>query len=107
MLASCFSSTQSNVSAYTAPQLGSETLGSEIEVAETAKLGWILIRKHWVSASQLQTALSQQSDATSQIHPEAQPKLGELLLQAALISETQLQQALREQYWRRHGYWVI
>jgi hypothetical protein len=106
MLASCFSLTQPNGSADTAPQLGSETLGSETEVVETAKLGWILIRNHWVSASQLQTALNQQSHANSHISP-AQPKLGELLLQAALISETQLQQALREQYWRRHGYWVI
>lgn len=67
--------------------------------SDSAKLGWILIRKRWISAAQLQTFLSKQ--------PQSQQKLGELLLSAALITEGQLKQALREQYWRRNGYWVI
>lgn len=64
-----------------------------------AKLGWILVRKGWISSSQLQLLLEQQLHCSK--------KLGELLLEKSLISETQLGQALQEQYWRRNGYWII
>ncbi len=74
--------------------------GNESSPAEPdIKLGWILIHKRWISAAQLQMAL------TEQLHSDR--PLGELLLEQSLISETQLQQALKEQYWRRNGYWVI
>jgi hypothetical protein len=69
------------------------SLGSDV------KLGWILVQKHWISASQLEVMLNQQSQSGQ--------KLGELLLHHSLISTNQLTEALREQYWRRHGYWVI
>lgn len=64
-----------------------------------AKLGWILIQKRWVSAAQLQAALLHQTHCSQ--------KLGELLIEQAILTETQLKAALQEQYWRRHGYWVI
>ncbi|NJO80717.1 MAG: hypothetical protein HC827_20925 [Cyanobacteria bacterium RM1_2_2] len=66
-------------------------------------MGWILIRKRWISASQLQTSL------LHQLHqqPWCSQKLGELLIEQALLSEAQLKDALQEQYWRRQGYWVI
>jgi hypothetical protein len=68
-----------------------------------AKLGWILIQKRWISAAQLQTALLNQIDH----QPHCSKKLGELLIEQAMLSEAQLKNALQEQYWRRHGYWVI
>lgn len=67
-----------------------------------AKLGWILIQKRWISAAQLQAALLHQTH--QQTHDS---KLGELLIEQTILTETQLQAALQEQYWRRHGYWVI
>lgn len=71
--------------------------------SDPARLGWILIRKRWISAAQLQNILSEQMSEQRQ----SRQKMGEILLSAALITEGQLKQALREQYWRRNGYWVI
>lgn len=64
-----------------------------------AKLGWILIQKRWISAAQLQAALLHQTHCPQQ--------LGELLIEQAILTDIQLKAALQEQYWRRHGYWVI
>lgn len=64
-----------------------------------AKLGWILLYKHWISSAELEAMLDQQTQSGL--------KLGELLLHHSLISADQLAAALQEQYWRRNGYWVI
>jgi hypothetical protein len=75
--------------------------------SDPARLGWILIRKRWISAAQLQNILSEQMSEQMSEQRQSRQKMGEILLSAALITEGQLKQALREQYWRRNGYWVI
>ncbi len=68
-------------------------------LAQSAKLGWILVNKKVISQTQLKIALN--------IQVYENKKLGELLIEKELISREQLEQALKEQYWRRNGYWVI
>ena len=62
-------------------------------------LGEILIQKKLISRQQLNFVLTQQQ--------KKQKKLGELLLNLSFISAEELEKALQEQYWRKHGYWVI
>lgn len=81
------------------PQRQSVSIPQTSTLSSEAKLGWILTTKQWISPSQLESVLDQQTQSGR--------KLGELLLENALISTEQLDVALREQYWRRHGYWVI
>ena len=67
--------------------------------AQTVYLGWILLRKGWITPAQLEMALhSQQTIATP---------LGTLLMQDSLLPSEQLDLALKEQFWRRNGYWVM
>lgn len=68
-------------------------------ITRSAKLGWILVNKKFISQSQLESALNLQFSQNK--------KLGELLLDQQLISREELELALKEQYWRRNGYWVI
>ena len=63
------------------------------------KLGQILLKKQWVSPTELAEAVAKQS-LTKQ-------RLGEVLVAEGLISLQQLNLALKEQYWRRNGFWVI
>ncbi|XGW00962.1 MAG: hypothetical protein ACAF41_34770 (plasmid) [Leptolyngbya sp. BL-A-14] len=67
--------------------------------AQTAYLGWILIRRGWITVAQLErTLLVQQTNGAP---------IGSLLLQDSLLTPEQLDIALKEQFWRRKGYWVI
>lgn len=63
------------------------------------KLGEILVQKNLIVNQQLDPVLAKQQRCGK--------KLGELLVEEKLISPTDLNQALREQYWRKHGFWVI
>jgi hypothetical protein len=81
----------------------SDSIQSDSIQEPTAKLGWILIQKRWISAAQLQVALLHQAHQP----PHCAQKLGEFLVEQSMLSEVQLKDALQEQYWRRHSYWVI
>lgn len=63
------------------------------------RLGKILLRKGFITPSQLENALQAQQERPF--------RLGELLLQQGWLTEEQLKQALQEQYWRKEGFWVI
>ena len=74
-------------------------LSFSLREVEVMKLGQILIKKQWVSPSELSQALTKQR-LTNQ-------RLGEVLVEESVISAKQLTIALKEQYWRKNGFWVI
>ena len=69
-----------------------QTLSSQL-------LGQILLRKRYITPTQLETAISQQKNCSL--------KLGELLIQQGFLHSSQLEEALKEQNWRQKGFWVI
>jgi hypothetical protein len=69
-----------------------QTLSSQL-------LGQILLRKRYITPTQLETALAHQKNCPL--------KLGELLIQQGFLHSSQLEEALREQTWRQKGLWVI
>lgn len=62
-------------------------------------LGQILLRKRYITPTQLETVIAQQKNCSL--------KLGELLIQQGFLHPDQLEDALREQTWRQKGFWVI
>lgn len=62
-------------------------------------LGQILLRKYYITPTQLEAALARQKKCSL--------KLGELLIQQGQLHPTQLEEALQEQTWRQKGLWVI
>ena len=62
-------------------------------------IGEIFIRNNLISFKELQSILNKQQ--------KNKKKLGEILLDSGLISAQDLEKALQEQYWRKHGYWII
>lgn len=89
------------VSPFSASQNSSFALAASPRSHSELKtyLGWILIRKCWITPAQLEEALQLQQSTAA--------RLGELLMQRSLLTPEQLEIALREQFWRRNGYWVI
>jgi len=69
-----------------------QTLSSQL-------LGQILLRKRYITPTQLETAIAQQKNCSF--------KLGELLIQQGFLQSSQLEEALKEQNWRQKGFWVI
>ena len=69
-----------------------QTLSSQL-------LGQILLRKRYITPTQLETAIAQQRNCSL--------KLGELLIQQGFLHSSQLEEALKEQTWRQKGFWVI
>ena len=69
-----------------------QTLSSQL-------LGQILLRKRYITPTQLENAISQQKNCSL--------KLGELLIQQGFLHSSQLEEALQEQTWRQKGLWVI
>jgi len=62
-------------------------------------LGQILLRKRYITLTQLEIAIAQQRNCSL--------KLGELLIQQGFLHPSQLEEALKEQTWRQKGLWVI
>jgi len=69
-----------------------QTLSSQL-------LGQILLRKRYITPTQLEIAISQQKNCSL--------KLGELLIQQGFLHSSQLEESLKEQNWRQKGFWVI
>jgi hypothetical protein len=69
-----------------------QTLSSQL-------LGQILLRKRYITPTQLETAIAQQKNCSL--------KLGELLIQQGFLHSSQLEEALKEQNWRQKDFWVI
>ncbi|MGL5033036.1 MAG: hypothetical protein ACRC6M_04450 [Microcystaceae cyanobacterium] len=69
------------------------------QTTSAARLGQILLRKHYVSSPQLEMAIALQKACSL--------RLGELLIQQGFLHPHQLEEALNEQKWRNQGFWVI
>lgn len=66
---------------------------------QTMPLGEILLDHGWITPDQLQAMLAEQETYYA--------PLGELCFHQKLISYHQLADALNEQHWRRNGFWVL
>lgn len=74
-------------------------MAAEAQLAtENFRLGALLLHKHLLSATELDSALSEQ--ARSHCH------LGEILVNKSLLVPTSLERLLLEQQWHRQGIWL-
>lgn len=66
------------------------------------QLGEILVRRHYITATQLKTAINIQK--SQNVHQ----RLGRILLSLHFLKdEYVLVRALKEQYWRSQNKWII
>lgn len=70
-----------------------------LEQREKAIVGEMLVRKGWISQTELEQALAEQLSSNK--------KLGEILIERNLIPQEILEKIIEKQYWQKNGFWLI